>query len=89
MPSTPRPWRSQRGLPLVRRRPAQNGFEALLVFHYTITAINELREPLHDEVVANVFRVEGKGSIPWKDDFGRSRAGSEFHPIKSSSNGMI
>ena len=37
----------------------RSGFEALLAFHYTVTAINELREPLHDEVVATVFRVEG------------------------------
>ena len=60
------------------------GFEALLVFHYTITAINELREPLHDEVVASVFRVEGKRLTPVKDDFGQVVLGSEFHPIKSS-----
>ena len=37
----------------------RSGFEALLAFQYTVTAINELREPLHDEVVATVFRVEG------------------------------
>jgi uncharacterized small protein (DUF1192 family) len=60
------------------------GFEALLVFHHTITAINELREPLHDEVVASVFRVEGKGLTPVKDDFGQVVLGSEFHQIKSS-----
>ena len=60
------------------------GFEALLAFHYTITAINELREPLHDEVVASVFRVEGKGLTPVKDDFGQVVLGSGFHPIKSS-----
>ena len=29
----------------------RTGFDALLVFYYTLTAINELREPLHDEVV--------------------------------------
>jgi superfamily II DNA or RNA helicase len=37
----------------------RTGFEALMVFHYTLTAINELREPLHDEALSAVFRVEG------------------------------
>lgn len=37
----------------------REGFEALLAFHYVVTAINELRETLHDEVLAAVFRVEG------------------------------
>jgi uncharacterized small protein (DUF1192 family) len=62
----------------------KSGFEALLVFHYTITAINELREPLHDEVVARVFRVEGKQLTRVKDDFEHGVLGSEFLPIKSS-----
>jgi len=61
----------------------RSGFEALLVFHYTITAINELREPLHDEVVASVFRVEGNRLTPVEDDFERVVLSSEFHPIKS------
>ena len=62
----------------------RSGFEALLAFHYTITAINELREPLHDEVVASVFRIEGDRLTPVEDDFGRVVLGSEFHPIKST-----
>ena len=62
----------------------RSGFEALLAFHYTITAINELREPLHDEVVASVFRVEGSRLTPVEDGFGRVVLGSEFHPIKST-----
>ena len=37
----------------------RTGFDALLVFHYTVTAINELREPLHDEVMSTVLRIEG------------------------------
>ena len=53
------PDRSRRHLPLVPGGAAPTGFEALLVFHYTVTAINELREPLHDEVRSTVFRVEG------------------------------
>ncbi len=56
------------------------GFEALLAFHYTVTAINELREPLHDEVVASVFRVEGNRLTPVKEDFEQVVLGSEFHP---------
>jgi superfamily II DNA or RNA helicase len=62
----------------------RSGFDALLTFHYTITAINELREPLHDEVVATVFRVEGNHLTPVEDDFERVVLGSEFYPIKSS-----
>ena len=58
----------------------RSGFEALLAFHYTITAINELREPLHDEVVASVFRVEGNRLTPVEDDFEQVVLGSEFHP---------
>ena len=45
----------------------RTGFEALLVFHYTLTAINELREPLHDEVLATVFRIEGDRMTPVED----------------------
>jgi superfamily II DNA or RNA helicase len=63
----------------------RSGFEALLAFHYTITAINELREPLHDEVVAGVFRVEGSRLTPVEDEFGRVALSSEFHSIRSSS----
>jgi len=64
-----------------------SGFEALLAFHYTITAINELREPLHDEVVATVFRVEGHRLTPVADDFQQTVMHSEFHPIKSPRDG--
>ncbi len=62
----------------------RSGFDALLAFHYTITAINELREPLHDEVVASVFRVEGNRLTPVKEEFQRVVLESEFHPIKST-----
>jgi hypothetical protein len=34
-------------------------FEPVLVFHYYATAINERREPLHDEVFSAVFHVLG------------------------------
>ena len=37
----------------------QSGFEALLKFHYILTAINDLRESAHDEVFTGVFRVLG------------------------------
>ena len=62
----------------------RTGFEALLVFHYTVTAINELREPLHDEVFSTVFRIEGDRLTPVEDAFQQTVLGSEFHPIKSS-----
>jgi len=61
-----------------------SGFEALLVFHYTITAINELREPLHDEVASSVFRVEGERLAPVERDFEQTVLHSESHPVKSS-----
>src|SRR5258708_22273375 len=47
----------------------RTGFEALLVFHYTLTAINELREPLHDEVLSSVFRIEGNKIELVEDQF--------------------
>jgi len=62
----------------------RSGFETLLAFHYTVTAINELREPLHDEVVVRVFRVEGNRLTPVEDEFEQSVLGSEFLPIKST-----
>ena len=61
----------------------RTGFEALLVFHYTVTAINELREPLHDEVCSRVFRIEGDRLEPVEHDFEQTVLRSEFHPIKS------
>jgi superfamily II DNA or RNA helicase len=62
----------------------RSGFEALLVFHYTVTAINELREPLHDEVFSTVFRIEVDRLTRVEDAFQQTVLGSEFHPIKSS-----
>jgi len=62
----------------------RSGFEALLVFHYTVTAINELREPLHDEVCSTVFRIDGDRLTHVEDAFQQTVLGSEFHPIKSS-----
>lgn len=61
----------------------RSGFDALMVFHYTLTAINELREPLHDEVLSAVFRIEGDKLEPVVDDFERIVLQSELHPIKS------
>ena len=62
----------------------RTGFEALLVFHYTITAINELREPLHDEVISSVFRIEGDRLTPVEPSFQQTVLQSEFHPIKTA-----
>ena len=62
----------------------KTGFEALLVFHYTITAINELREPLHDEVMSTVFRIEGDRLTPVEASFQQTVLQSEFHPIKTA-----
>jgi superfamily II DNA or RNA helicase len=62
----------------------RSGFEALLVFYYTVTAINELREPLHDEVLSTVFRIEGDRLARVEDAFQQTVLGSEFLPITSS-----
>ena len=62
----------------------RSGFDALLVFYYTITAINELREPLHDEVMTRIFRIVGDQLEPVDHDFEQSVLGGEFHPVKSA-----
>ena len=62
----------------------RSGFEALVAFHYTLTAINELREPLHDEVVSTVLRVEGDQLAPVEDEFEHLILQSEFFPVKSA-----
>lgn len=62
----------------------QSGFEALAVFHYTLTAINELREPLHDEVLSTVFRVRGGSLEPVAPDFEQTVLHGKLHPIASS-----
>lgn len=63
---------------------SRTGFEALLVFYHTITAINELREPLHDEVVATVFRIQGDILVPVEESFGHDVLSSDFLPVKSA-----
>jgi hypothetical protein len=64
----------------------RTGFDALLVFYYTITAINELREPLHDEVECRVFRLVGDTLEPVNHEFEQSVLSSEFHPVKSANS---
>jgi superfamily II DNA or RNA helicase len=61
----------------------RTGFEALLVFYYMVTAINELREPLHDEVCSRVFRIVGERLEPVERDFEQSVLVSEFLLVKS------
>ena len=65
----------------------RTGFDALLAFYYTITAINELREPLHDEVCCRVYRIVGDQTPqPVDHDFEQSVLGSEFHPVRSANS---
>ena len=64
----------------------RTGFDALLVFYYTLTAINELREPLHDEVCCRVYRIVGDQLEAVDHDFEQSVLGSEFHPLKSATS---
>jgi len=61
----------------------QTGFDALLALHYTITAINGLHEPLHDEVRTEIFRVQGDELSAVGPAFRESVARSVFLPIKS------
>ena len=60
-----------------------SGFDALLVLHYTITVINNLHEPLHDEVRTEVFRVEGENLSAVEPAFRDFVARSEFLAIQS------
>jgi superfamily II DNA or RNA helicase len=60
-----------------------SGFEALVIYHHTLTAINQLREPLHDEVRATVFRVEGDNLTPVELEFQNRVLRSQHLPIKS------
>ena len=62
----------------------RTGFDALLVFYYTLTAINELREPLHDEVLSTVFRIEANRIELVEDQFKQIVLQSQLHRIKSS-----
>lgn len=62
----------------------KSGFEALMVFHFTVTAINELREPLHDEVRVVVFRVEGSELRPVEKSFQETVLGSQLHAVKAA-----
>jgi superfamily II DNA or RNA helicase len=61
----------------------QSGFDALLVLHYTLTVINDLHEPLHDEVRTEVFRVEGDTLSAVEPTFRDQVARSEFLAIQS------
>lgn len=60
----------------------KTGFEALMAFNYTVTATNELREPLHDEVITTVLRVEGEKLVPVDTSFEQSVLAGEFLPIR-------
>ncbi len=62
----------------------QTGFEALLVLHYTLTAINELREPLHDEVRSAVFRVGGDRLEVVEPSYAEQVLHAELHAVKSA-----
>lgn len=61
----------------------KSNFEALAVLHYTITVTNELREPLHDEVFSEVFRVEGSRLQVVDPDFRKTMLAERPLPIKS------
>ena len=65
----------------------RTGFDALLVFYYTVTAINELREPLHDEVCSRVFRVVGERLEPWSLTSSRASWRASSIPSKGRNAG--
>lgn len=62
----------------------RSGFDALVAFHYTLTATNELREPLHDEVLTRVFRVEGDVLAPVDPQFEQTVVAGDLVAIGSS-----
>jgi hypothetical protein len=62
----------------------KSGFEALMAFHYTVTATNELREPLHDEVLTKVFRVEGDHLSPVEPAFEQTVLAEHFLHVHSA-----
>ncbi|HAV34477.1 MAG TPA: hypothetical protein DCX79_20955 [Planctomycetaceae bacterium] len=62
----------------------RTGFEALILFHYTVTAINELREPLHDEVLSTVLRIDGDSLTPVDSELQRLILASELLPVSST-----
>src|SRR5262249_28880564 len=62
----------------------RTGFDALLVFHYTVTAISERGEPLHEEGFSRVFRIEGARLVPVEPEFERTVLRDEFLPIRSA-----
>ena len=62
----------------------RSNFEALLVLHYTLTAINQLREPLHDEVLSTVFRIEADGLVPVEESFQQSILQGDFRAVRST-----
>ncbi|MCA9137174.1 MAG: hypothetical protein KDB00_10455, partial [Planctomycetales bacterium] len=61
-----------------------SGFEALLIYRHTLTAINQLREPLHDEVRSTVFRVEGDRLTPVEPDYQNRVLRSQLFAIQSA-----
>jgi len=57
--------------------------QELLIFHYYVTAINELREPLHDETISTVFRIEGDRLSPAEASFEEEILHSDLLPLGS------
>ena len=62
----------------------RSGFDALMIFHYTLTVTNELREPLHDETVSTVFRVDGNSLQSVESNFEHSVLNQRLVSIGSS-----
>ncbi len=61
----------------------RGNFEAMLAFHYTVTGINELREPLHDEVCTRLFRIEADRLAQVEDAFAAAVLRETTYPVKS------
>jgi hypothetical protein len=88
MATLSRQWHDPSGQSPVRRWSIaavhRTGFEVLLVFHYTISVTNELREPLHDEVQSVVFRVDSDRLVPVEDSFQQTILQEVFLPLGST-----
>ena len=74
-PSTAGPW----------RRCTAPASRPCLVFHYTVTAINELREPLHDEVFSTRLPHRGRPAGSCGGRLRAERAGERVPPDQVAS----
>lgn len=60
-------------------------FEAALLLYYTVSVLNDLREPLHDEVRAAAFFLEGDGLREMDERLADDFLETQRFPVRSNS----